>query len=510
MKKILGIELGSTRIKTVLIDEQAKVLAQGTYEWENKLVDGLWSYSLDSVEKGLQTSYANLIENYGEQINSVDAIGISAMMHGYLAFDKNDELLAPFRTWRNTNTEVASSELTNLFKFNVPMRWSVSQYYQSVLDNLSHVSEVAHLTTLSGYVHYRLTGKRVLGINDASGMFPVTDNTYDKLMLEKFNALLKEKGVNVSFESLLPKVLLAGENAGRLTEEGAKWLDKSGNLKAGILLCPPEGDMGTGMIATNCVAPRMANVSSGTSANLTVVLERPLNNYYKEIDVVATPDGFPTALVHTNNCTTEINEWVNLFGEVVELVGGSISKTELFTKLFEISTKSDERVGGILSYNFLAGEPLADTNKGAPLVTRTPNGKLNLANFMQAQIYSAIATLAIGKEILENENVRIDNVLAHGGFYKTVFVGQNATSAVLQTPVTVMKTAAEGGAWGMAILALFAISNCTNLSRFLDSIFVHSQKKVVMANESEIKKCAIFIERYRKCLQAEKQLSESI
>lgn len=508
MKKILGIELGSTRIKAVLIDENATILAQGAYEWENKLVDGLWSYSLSEVGKGLQASYSDLIKNYGAPLIKVDAIGISAMMHGYLAFDKNDKLLAPFRTWRNTNTGEAASELTELFQFNVPMRWSVSQYYQSVLDGLTHVKDVAYLTTLSGYVHYRLTGKRVLGIDDASGMFPVSGSTYDQTMLEKFNALLKKKGVDVQFETLLPEVLLAGENAGTLTEAGAKWLDVSGNLQAGILLCPPEGDMGTGMVATNSVAPRTSNVSSGTSANFTVILEKPLKRYYKEIDVIATPDGYPAALVHANNCTTEINEWVNLFGAVVELFGGNVSRGELFQKLFEISAQSDEKTGGLVSYNFLAGEPLAGTQKGAPLVARGQDGKMNLANFMQAQIYSAVATLALGMDILEQEQVKVDSVLAHGGFYKTAFVGQNATSAVLKAPVTVMQTAAEGGAWGMALLALFATVENKTLSAFLQDIFAETEKKTVMASDMEMRKCAYFMEKYRKGLQAEKTISE--
>ena len=505
---ILGIELGSTRIKTVLIDENAEILAQGVYEWENELVDGLWSYSLLEAEKGLQSSYADMIKNYGTPLKTVNAIGISGMMHGYLAFDRNDNLLVPFRTWRNTNTGEASAVLTDLFQFNVPMRWSVAQYYQSVLGSLPHVKDVAYLTTLSGYIHYRLTGKKVLGINDASGMFPISENDYDKGMLEKFNALLKTKGVNVRFETLLPKVLSAGENAGELTDDGAKWLDISGNLQAGILLCPPEGDMGTGMVATNSVAPKTGNVSSGTSANFTVVLEKPLKNHYKEIDVISTPDGHPAALIHTNNCTTEINEWVRLFEEVVALFGYNVSKEELFTKLFEASMQSDENVGGLLSYNFLAGEPLAGTKLGAPLVARTPSGNMGLANFMQAQIYSAVATLALGMDILDKEQVKIDKVLAHGGFYKTDFIGQNATSAVLKAPVTVMQTAAEGGAWGMALLALYATDNKKTLPEFLSNIFKNSERKTVMASEEELQKCARFMERYHKGLLAEKYISE--
>ena len=508
MKRILGIELGSTRIKSVITDENAVVLAQGGYEWENTLVDGLWSYSLDEVEKGLQASYAELVKNYGQPITTVDAIGISAMMHGYLAFDENDRLLAPFRTWRNTNTAEAAAELSELFRFNVPMRWSISQYYQSVLDGLDHVKNVKHLTTLSGYVHYRLTGKRVLGIDDASGMFPVDGRDYDSVMLEKLNCRLAEKGISVSAKDLLPTVMVAGENAGTLTPEGAAWLDPDGNLKPGIMLCPPEGDMGTGMIATNCVKPKTGNVSSGTSANLSVILAKPLQNYYKEIDILATPDGYPAALIHANNCTTEINEWVSLFGEITELFGVKVSKKELFDKLF-IHSMNSTPDAGIVSYNFLAGEPMAGTEIGAPAVLRSHKGNMNLANFMQSQIYSAVATLALGMDILKREDVEIESVLAHGGFYKTDFVGQNATSAVLETPVTVMQNAGEGGAWGMAILALYATDNSESLGKFLEKLFADVEKTVVMASDSEIAKCREFMKNYRACLGAEKLASES-
>jgi len=509
MKKILGIELGSTRIKSVLIDENANVLAQGGYEWENILVDGLWSYSLDEVEKGLRASYTALIKELGEPLKTVDAIGISGMMHGYLAFDENNKLLAPFRTWRNTNTAEAAAELSKLFRFNVPMRWSVSQYYQSVLDGLAHVGDVKFLTTLAGYVHYRLTGKKVLGINDASGMFPVKDNDYDEDMLNCFNSVLRGKGIDVDFKDLLPKVLVAGENAGTLTAEGAAWLDESGNLASGILLAPPEGDMGTGMIATNCVSCGRGNVSSGTSANLTVILKESLKNYYKEIDVIATPDGYPAALIHTNNCTTEINEWVSLIGEAVSLFGLNIPKSELYERLFRHSLES--KTGeGVVSYNFLAGEPLAGTERGAPMVVRSPDGEMSLAAFMQSQIYSAVAALALGMDILKREGVSIDSVLAHGGFYKTDFVGQNATSAILETPVTVMQNASEGGAWGMAILALYATDNEKTLGDFLDGIFADVSKTVVMADEAELAKCREYMKAYRKYLAAEKAAADGV
>lgn len=502
-KLILGIEFGSTRIKSVLTDENGAVLAQGSYEWENSLVDGLWSYSLDEAQTGLQSSYKELVKNYGKPITNLDAIGISAMMHGYLAFDKNDKLLAPFRTWRNTNTEKAAKELSELFAFNVPMRWSVSQYYQSYSDNLGHVKDVEFLTTLAGYMHYKLTGEKVIGANDASGMFPLNGNDYDGAMLEKFNAIIGR-----DFKKLLPKVLLAGENAGILTADGALALDPTGTLKAGAVLCPPEGDMGTGMVCTNAVAPKTANVSSGTSANMTVVLEKPLKNYYREIDIIATPDSKPAALVHTNNCTTEINEWVNLFSEVAELCGAKTDKGELFTKLFEKSLESDNKVGGLTGYNYLAGEPLANTTNGAPLIVRSPDGKLNLANFMSMQIYSAVSALSLGMDILEKESVKIESVTAHGGFYKTEFIGQNATSAVLNAPVTVMENAGEGGAWGIALLAGYVLNNSLPLPEYLDKILADTKKKTVTADEKEKAKCKAFLERYKKHLKTEKLASE--
>lgn len=498
MKKILGIELGSTRIKAVLTDEKGAVLSQGSYEWKNSLVEGLWSYSLDEAQNGLQASYKELVKNYGKPITNLDAIGISAMMHGYLALDKNDKLLAPFRTWRNTNTERAAKELSELFAFNVPMRWSVSQYYQSYLDKLDHVKDVAFLTTLAGYVHYKLTGKKVIGADDASGMFPLSGNDYDNTMLEKFNALIGR-----DFKKLLPKVLLAGENAGTLTQEGAKYLDPTGTLKAGAVLCPPEGDMGTGMVCANAVKPRTGQVSSGTSANLTVILEQPLKNYYPEIDIVATPDGKPAALIHTNNCTTEINEWVNLFSEVAELCGAKTDKGELFAKLFEKSLESDEKTGGLTGYNYLAGEPLARTTNGAPLILRSPDGKLNLANFMGMQIYSAISALSLGMDILEKENVKIESVTAHGGFYKTEFVGQNATSAVLNAPVTVMENAGEGGAWGIALLAGYTLNNSLSLPEYLNKIFAGTKKKTVTADDKEKAKCKAYLDNYKKNLCVE-------
>ena len=512
MHKILGIELGSTRIKSVLIDEAANVIAQGSYEWENTLADGLWSYSLDDVENGLQSSYAELTAvykaNFGEELKEIDAIGISAMMHGYLAFDSKDNLLVPFRTWRNTNTEAAADELTELFEFNVPMRWSVSHYYQAVLNGEEHIKNVCFLTTLAGYVHYKLTGKKVLGIGDASGMFPISDGNYDKDNLAKFNRILKSMGIETPFENILPQILVAGDNAGTLTTCGAKWLDPTGKLKPGCMLCPPEGDAGTGMVATNSITPRTANVSAGTSAFLMAVLEKNLDSYYKEIDVVTTPHGMPVAMVHVNNFTSEMTAWTNLFEEVVAIGGGKISRGKLFDALYAKSLEADEICGGLVGYNFLSGEPIAGVSSGIPLIARTPDGKLNLANFMKMHIYSALGSLALGCELLSKEDVKIDSVYGHGGFFKSPFVGQSAMSAAIGAPVTVMKNAGEGGAWGIAVLALFAHSGSDNLEKFLENIFASAEKSTISADENEIGCFNRFMVKYKNGLAVETLAAE--
>ncbi len=513
MKKYLGLEFGSTRIKAVLIDENGGVLCGGSYEWKNALVDGWWSYDLSEVKKGMQSSYAELSNEYTAKHNvpltEIDGIGISAMMHGYLALDENDELLVPFRTWRNTRTQAAAEELSKALAFNMPQRWSATHYYQAVLNNENSVHCVAHLHTLASYVHYLLTDQNVIGADDASGMFPLSGSDYDKARIQKYNVLLQNRGVDKDLYKLLPRVMLAGENAGTLTEKGAKLLDVSGVLQAGAVLCPPEGDMGTGMICTNAVAKRTANVSSGTAANLTVILEKPLKKYYPEIDIIATPDGFAAALVHTNNCTTEINEWVNLFSEVATICGANINKGELFTKLFNKSRESDSDCGKLVGYNYLAGEPLANTGNGAPLIVRSQDGKLNLANFMQMQIYSANAAIALGMDILYGEGVKIDSVTAHGGFYKTDFVGQNALSATLDAPVTVMKNAGEGGAWGIALLALYTANKKGSLGEFLQDIFRNVEKTTVNATDDEKKKFATFMQGYKANLAVERLASEA-
>lgn len=514
MKKgmVIGIELGSTRIKSVLIGLDAKIIAQGSYEWENRLENGLWTYPIEQVWEGVRASYAALNDEYkvgfGEDITEVDAIGISAMMHGYLAFDSEDRLLVPFRTWRNTNTGRAADELSELLRFNIPQRWSVSHYYEAVLDGEAHVPSVAFLTTLSGYVHYKLTGERVLGIGDASGMFPISGNDYNSEMIKSFNARLREWKIDVDFKAILPRVLCAGEHAGRLTEDGARLIDPAGKLKAGCILCPPEGDAGTGMVATNSISPRTANVSAGTSAFLMAVLEQELDGYYREIDVVTTPSGAPVAMVHVNNFTSEINAWTNLFAEVIALAGGEIPKGELFDRLYAISRKSDTDCGGLMGYNFLSGEPIACIDNGRPLLLRHPTGKLSLANFMKMQIYSALGSLAIGMDILARENVVIDSVCGHGGFFKAEFVGQSAMSAAIGAPVTVMKSAGEGGAYGVALLALFAFGEERDIQTFLDGVFNDAEKNTVCANDADIEAFTLFVKNYKAGLAIEKLASE--
>ena len=512
MSYALGIELGSTRIKAVLIDENARVICQGSYEWENELVDGIWSYSLNKVEEGIQTSYSALNsaykEKFGDDLREIAAVGVSAMMHGYMAFDGNNNLLVPFRTWRNTNTENAAAQLTELFGFNIPMRWSVAHYYQAILNKEEHVKNIAFLTTLSGYVHYKLTGKRVLGIGDASGMFPIKNNEYDKVMLGKFNNLLNANGIDMPFDKILPEVLVAGEDAGNLTDDGAKWLDVSGNLKSGCLVCPPEGDAGTGMVATNSIKPKTANVSAGTSAFLMAVLDKELSGCYKEIDVVATPSGSPVAMVHVNNFASEITAWANLFGEVIELSGNTMERGRLFDALYTKSLSGDENCGGMIGYNFLSGEPIAKVKSGIPMLVRTPDGKLNLANFMKMHIYSALGSLAIGCEILSKENVEIESVCGHGGFFKTPTVGQNAMSLAIGAPVTVMQNAGEGGAWGIAVLALFRYLRENSLSQFLEGIFKDSVSTTVSASDDDRDAFAKFMKKYKMALEVERLASE--
>ena len=512
MKKVIGIEFGSTRIKAVLVDETAAVVASGSYEWASSLTDGFWSYEESEIISGLQASYAALAADYqkktNETLSRVDAIGISAMMHGYLAFDRDDRLLVPFRTWQNTTTARAAAELSEAFAFNVPMRWSVSHFYEAVLSKESHVKDVAHLNTLAGYVHYLLSGQRVLGVGDASGMFPLENGQYSARMMKAMNEKLASHGCCVNFESLLPAILKAGDVAGHLTEAGAKFLDPTGKLQAGCALCPPEGDAGTGMIATNSIRPRTANVSAGTSAFLMAVMEKDLTRAYEEIDVVTTPVGDPVAMIHVGNFTPEFNGWVDLLHEAIRLGGGQISRGALFDRLYEISKEADADVGGLVAYNFRVGEHIVGCESGAPLLVRGREGKLNLANLMKAQIYSALGSLSIGMEILRKENVTLDSVMGHGGFFMAGAVPQSAMSAAIGAPISVMKNAGEGGAWGIGLLALMTALGEKDADAFLTRIFGDAECVTVSADEAEKKSFSDFMRRYRMMLPVEKTSAE--
>ncbi|MBO5315079.1 MAG: ATPase [Clostridia bacterium] len=511
-KLYLGIELGSTRIKSLLINEAAEVVCKGVYEWENMLSDGLWTYSVSDIKIGVQSSYRLLADNFkkitGDTLTEISAIGVSAMMHGYLAFDEDYELLVPFRTWRNTNTEAAAQELSKLLEFNIPIRWSVSHYYQAVLKGEPHIKSVKHLNTLAGYVHYLLTGKSVLGIGDASGMFPVKGVNYDRDMLDKFNKLLKSKKVDTPFESLLPTVLLAGEAAGELTIEGARFLDPQGELKPGCRLCPPEGDAGTGMVATNSVSPHTANVSAGTSAFLMAVLDKIPTNYHREIDLVCTPSARPVAMIHVNSFGSEITAWVNLFSEVIEKCGINANRSVLFDAIYREFDRNEENCEEFLSYNLAAGEPLLGLDSGVSLMIRGAESKLSLANFMKTLIYSSLAPLAIGCGVLKKENVKIDRVYGHGGFFNTYGVGQRAMSSAIGAPVTVLQNAGEGGAFGIALLSKFMDSNAVSLDEFLSNVFETIPKSTLMASEKETAEFETFLNRYIGALPVEKLATE--
>ena len=511
-KAILGIEFGSTRIKAVLIDQENKPIAQGSHEWENQLVDGLWTYSVDRIWYGLQDCYADLRKNvlaeYDCEIETLAAIGISAMMHGYMAFGQDEKILVPFRTWRNTNTGQAAAELSKLFNYNIPLRWSISHLYQCILNGDEHVKEITYLTTLAGYIHWRLTGKKVLGVGDASGMIPVdpATKTYDAEMVEKFNALIAPKGYNWKLEDILPESLSAGEDAGCLTEHGAERLDISGHLKPGCPICPPEGDAGTGMVATNAVKQRTGNVSAGTSSFSMIVLEKPLSKPYEPIDMVTTPDGSLVAMVHCNNCTSDINAWVGLFKEYQQLLGVPVDMNELYGKLFNAALTGDADCGGVMAYNYISGEPITGMQEGRPMVVRSANDKFNLANLMRAHLYGAIAVLKIGNDILLNEEkIKIDRITGHGGYFKTAGVGQRMLAAALNSPISVMETAGEGGAWGIALLASYLINKGTrNLADWLeDVVFAGNTGTSIAPTPADVEGFNQYIENYKACLPIE-------
>lgn len=512
-RAVLGIELGSTRIKAVLIDEENKPIAQGSHTWENQLVDGLWTYSIDAVWNGLQDCYAGLRSDvqrqYGVEIEKLAAIGISAMMHGYMAFDKQQEILVPFRTWRNTNTGPAAAKLSELFVFNIPLRWSISHLYQAILNDEPHVSNIDFLTTLAGYVHWQLTGQRVLGIGDASGMLPIDPATkdYSAAMVTKFEQLIASKGYSWKLKDILPRVLMAGEDAGQLTADGARKLDASGHLKAGIPLCPPEGDAGTGMVATNAVKQRTGNVSAGTSSFSMIVLEKELSRPYEAIDIVTTPDGSPVAMVHCNNCTSDLNAWVNLFKEYQELIGVPVDMNEIYGKLYNLALEGDADCGGLMAYNYFSGEPITGLAEGRPLFVRSATDKFSLANLMRAHLYASVAVLKIGNDILFNdEHIRVDRITGHGGLFKTKGVGQRILAAAINSPISVMETAGEGGAWGIALLGAYLVNNDKQLSlaEFLDKQVFAGDAGVEIAPVAEdVAGFNAYIEHYKACLPVE-------
>jgi sugar (pentulose or hexulose) kinase len=512
-KAVLGIEFGSTRIKAVLVDQDHYPIAQGSYEWENQLVDGLWTYSKEVIWFGLQECYADLrkevLRLYNVEIEHLAAIGISAMMHGYMPFNEEGSLLVPFRTWRNTNTGPAAAELSKLFVYNIPLRWSISHLYQAILNGEEHVPQIAYLTTLAGYIHWKLTGEKVLGVGDASGMIPVDPLTgnYRTDMVDKFEKLVAPKSYPWKLRDILPKVLGAGQPAGKLSELGAKRLDISGHLQAGIPLCPPEGDAGTGMVATNAVKPRTGNVSAGTSSFSMIVLEKELSRPNEMIDMVTTPDGNLVAMVHCNNCTSELNAWVKLIRESLKLMGPAEDK-DIYRILFTHALEGDPDCGGLVAYNYVSGEPVTGFAEGRPLFVRGASDNFTLANFFRAQLYGAIAVLKIGNDVLfQEEHVKVDRITGHGGLFKTPVVGQRFLAAALNTPISVMETAGEGGAWGIALLASYLVNNGGGLTLpdFLDRIvFAGNTGSEIAPDPADVAGFQAYLENYKAALPIER------
>lgn len=505
----LGVEFGSTRIKAVLIDSETHPVLSGGYSWENRFENGLWTYSMEDVWLGLQSSLREVSARWQERFGSaplqLGGLGLSAMMHGYIACDENGELLVPFRTWRNTNTAQASEKLSSLFDFHIPQRWSVAHLYQAILNGEPHVPQVRYLTTLAGYVHWKLTGRRVLGIGDASGMFPIDSatQTYDSARLEKFNLLLREHGIAWNLEDILPTVLPAGAEAGTLRFESLSLLGSEPLLPAGLPLCPPEGDAGTGMVATNSVAPRTGNVSAGTSVFAMLVLDGPLAKNHPELDLVTTPSGKPVAMVHCNNCTSDLNAWVGLFTEFARSLGCETSNEEIFSLLFRQALQGDPDAGGLLNYNYLSGEHLTHFTAGRPLFVRTPESHFNLANFFRAQLFSSLATLKIGLQILQEENVALDSICGHGGFFKTPEVGARIMAAALGVPVREFATGGEGGAWGVALLAAYQARRETRetLESFLqEKVFHQLEQKITAPDPQDVEGFVRFTQRFQEGL----------
>ena len=510
-KTALGIEFGSTRIKAVLVDESHAPIAMGTYDWENRLENNIWTYSLEDIWKGLQGCYKSLTDDveakYGEKLTTLGSLGFSGMMHGYMPFNAAGELLVPFRTWRNTQTSEACKKLIPVFNFNIPQRWSIAHLYQAILSGEDHVKDIAFFTTLAGYIHWKLSGEKVLGIGEAAGMFPI-DSTimdYDQKMLDQFDGL---HNFDWKIRDILPKVLVAGEPAGVLTAEGAKLLDSTGTLQPGAPMCPPEGDAGTGMVATNSVAVRTGNVSAGTSIFAMVVLEKAMEKVHEEIDMVTTPDGMPVAMVHCNNCTSDLNAWVGLFEEFYELMGQKTDRNTLFGTLYRKALEGDEDCGGLMAYCYLSGEPITDFEEGRPLFMRRPDSKLGLANFMRTHLYSSLATLKYGLDILfKEEHVTLDKLMGHGGFFKTKGVGQRIMAAAADVPVSVMETAGEGGAWGIAVLAAYRKDKKPgqSLSDYLnEQVFADAKAETMEPDAKDVEGFNAFMTSYINGLAAER------
>jgi sugar (pentulose or hexulose) kinase len=517
-RAVLGIELGSTRIKAVLVARDGTTLASGGHDWENQLVDGRWTYALDAVWAGLQGCVAELRadvqERYGVPLTTVGALGVSAMMHGYLPFDADGELLVPFRTWRNTSTGPAAAELSELLGHNIPLRWSVAHLFQAVLDDEPHLERLDLLTTLAGYVHWRLTGRKVLGVGDASGMFPVDPATrdYDARMLGAAQELLDARRPGLHLADLLPEVLVAGQEAGRLTAEGAALLDTTGTLQAGAPLCPPEGDAGTGMVATNAVAPRTGNVSVGTSVFAMVVLERPLERVHHELDVVTTPAGDLVAMVHCNNGASELGAWAEVFGRFATVLGAPAEPDAVFGALLREALEGEADAGGVVAYNYLAGEPITGLTEGRPLILRTPDSRLTLGNVVRAQVYGVFGTLSLGMRVLESEGVGLDALFAHGGLFRTAGVAQRLLAAAVGAPVAVARTASEGGPWGMAALAAYLeVAGEKDLQTYLDEVlFAGAEVDVVEPDPADVAGYATFLERYSAGLAVERAAAASV
>ena len=510
---VLGIEFGSTRIKSVLIGEDYNPLASGGFEWENSLADGIWTYPLEQIREGLQACYADLArdvrDRYGVTLSRIKALGFSAMMHGYMVFDIKGNQLTPFRTWRNNITGPASAELTDLFNYPVPQRWSIAHLYQAVLNNEDHVKGIAFMTTLAGYIHWKLTGRKVIGIGDASGMFPIDLKTQDfnMDMCTLFDKHIKEKNFRWKLKDILPEVLCAGEHGGVLTDEGALLLDPSGTLNAGVPVCPPEGDAGTGMAATNSVAVRTGNVSAGTSVFAMIVLEKELKKVHHEVDLVTTPDGYLVGMAHSNNCSSDYDAWINLFGEAMEVLGKEVSKNDLYGTLLQQALKGDPDGGGLLSYGYVSGEHITGFTEGRPLFVRSSEGRFNLANFMRTHLFTALCALRTGLNVLFNEEgVKVDEIRGHGGFFKSPGVGEKIMATATGTPVSTLKTAGEGGAWGMALLAVFMVrkDKAVTLPDFLSLIFKGSMQEAVKPEPEDVKGFDKFFERYHKGLAIEK------